>query len=169
MSRYPEATGQGLYQPSSTQVHGLGTEAQFTDSDGNPVWARYMKNNNGTSSVAAGLVVAYGPSLGEFGSAYASTAHPSGLAGGLAASCVSGGYAWVIFRGRQTNASMNSSHASAAGMFFLRPGAAGGLISELSSAAWPAWATTDQNICAFAESATSNTTGATGNVVWVWR
>ncbi len=167
MSTYPAAAGQGLYESSATQKHELGTEYIFEAADGAPVWARYMSNGE-TTSVAAGLICAYGNTWGKFATAYASTGHYRGLAGGLAASCAVSGYGWVIFKGKQTNASMNSSHASAAGMFFLRPGAAGGLISELSSAAWPAFATTDMNICAYAESGTSNTTGATGNVVWTW-
>ena len=169
MSLYPApVAAQDLYESSATQKIPLGTESVFPAADGTPVWARYMKNVN-AASVAAGMIVCHNLYQGNFNTLMASTHHPNQLAGGLAASCAVGGYAWVIFKGKQTNASMNSSHASAAGMFFFKPGAAGGMISFASSTAFPAYATADANLVAFAESAVSNTTGATGNIVWLWR
>jgi len=110
MSIYPiPAVGpQGLYDASNTRYHKLGTIAQFETDDG-LVTAMYCRNAY-TTSLSAGLPV--GIDAGGIG--YVHTARLANASfiqnlclGGLAASMAnsaSGGYAWVILAGPQTNA-----------------------------------------------------------------
>jgi hypothetical protein len=172
MSKYPAAAGQGLYDSSTTQVHNLGTEMTFSDSNNDPVFARYMQWAGG-ATIAAGKVVGidYDAGIGKIDTVIATAAIPQTIMGGLAASCDSTGYAWVIFRGRQTNASMAASYASLASARWLLPNGSAALASEASGAA-PALSSASLDrlqICAYQEDGTSNTTGANGNVIWIWR
>jgi hypothetical protein len=168
MSAYPAAAGQGLYDASATPKHEPGSVHVFADSVGDPIWARYMTNGY-TVSIPAGLQVAHGDTYGEFITVFVSNGNPAGIAGGLAASCTSGGGAWVVFKGRMTNQSMVSSAASVDGWYALRPNGSGGLISEYSATAWPAYATSDAQVCAILENGTSATTGSVNSVTWLWR
>lgn len=174
MSKFwPAAVKQGLYETSTTKFHDLMTEFAFTDpTDSAPVVARYMKNNSG-ATVAAGKVVAHGQVYGEFVTAFSTAQNAMWVAGGLAASCDSTGYAWVIFKGRQTNASAGTTYASSASSRALVPDGSAALISTVALYSTSTDFAIPQvlNIVARLESGTQvvASTAASNTVVWMWR
>lgn len=164
---YPAVSPQGLYETSTTKKMELGTEMAFRNTDGTLTLARYVKNDAGTT-LAAGLVVAWAGAAGEIGGAVATNTPPQLVAGGLAASVADGGYAWVIYRGKQTNASASASTASSAG-----DRALGWLAGDVAVVAATYASTTagyaNISVCALLKASQALAAAASNTIYWVWR
>ena len=164
---YPVAAGQGLYNTSTTKEHELGAIHSFKNSDGTMTLARYASNGAG-ATLAAGQVVAWEGEEGVIGGAAATNTPPQLIAGGLAASMATNGYAWVIFRGKQTNASASASTASSSGDRALAWKAA-----DLRVVAATYASTTDGyahvSICGLLKASQALAATASNTIYWVWR
>lgn len=167
MSIYPPAvTAQELYEASDIQRHKLGTLAVFDSANG-LVQAMYCRNE-GTATIAAGLVVGPGGSLGigYCGTvivAANSSFQEARVLGGLAASLnnsTAGGYAWVIVRGPQTNAFLGVSAASSSAIR---------LLGANSSAQLVTVAATDDGVAMMRITTTVASGTANGTFIdWLW-
>jgi hypothetical protein len=168
-----------LYGPTgTTKRHEIGGVGEFRDSNGYPIFARYMLNDSG-ASIAAGVAVLHGGRPGEIAGANVANSSPVWMvAGGLAASVASNGYGWVIFWGQQTNASVATSLASSSGDRYV----------AFNGPAVKSTAATLASLVSFASNTTVNvvndidhycgvmrasdawsTTGAIATIYWIWR
>ena len=176
---YPiPALADDLYNTSTTRKHELGGIGVFKDTNGYPVWARYMMNNSG-AAVTAGHVVLHGNRPGEIAGANVANSSPvQMIAGGAAVSMATNGFGWVIFWGQQTNASVATSLASSSGQRYL----------AFNGPALKTTGATLASLVSFASNTTVNvvndmdhycgvmrasdawsTTGAIATVYWIWR
>ena len=163
---YPTAAGQGLYDASTTRVHKLGAVHSFTNSDGTITLARYVKNDSG-SNIAAGQVVLYAGAEGEIGGVSAIGSPPAAVAGGAAVAMATNGYGWVIFRGKQTNASCASTTSSSADRYLWYGGTAAAL--QVAAATYATDAAYAASVCALLKAGTAPAASATNTVYWTWR
>ena len=162
---YPAAAGQGLYDTSTTQVHELGAVHSFKNSDGTMTLARYVSNGAG-ATLAAGKVVAWAGGEGEIGGVAATNLAPAQVAGGLAASCADGGFAWVIFRGKQTNLSAGTSTASSSGDRVVAYGAG---LAQVAAATYNSTAANKWEVCGLLKAGDALAAGASNTVYWIWK
>jgi hypothetical protein len=116
MSIYPQAAaGQGLYDTSDVPKAKLGTEMSFQTDQG-VVYARYMQNLNGTSTIAAGFGVGFQGSGYGFDTAKLNNASAELMffAGIAVTSHAASAYGWVVYKGPVTNIQLAATLASSA-------------------------------------------------------
>ena len=169
MSMYSAAAaGQGLYEASTSRKVVLGTVHHFSDGTNGIVTARYM-SNAATDSIAAGALVKYGHGVGGgvIGGAMATNDPAVFLAGGLAASvAATGGYAWVIFRGIQTNASATATLASSAADRVLEHNGAG---IGTAAASYATGAAGQALLVGILPNAGALAAAASNTITWLWK
>lgn len=167
---YPAVTPVDLYDVSTSRKHELGTEMQFKDAAGEISIARYVQNISGATQ-AAGQVVAYQGKNGQIGGAAATNTPPDLIAGGLACSMASdstAAFGWVIFKGKQTNASASAATASSSG-----DRALAWVAADLAVAAATYASTTagyaQVSVCALLKANAALATGGVNTVYWTWK
>jgi len=167
MSIYPQAAaGQGLYETSDVPKAKLGTEMSF-QTDNGVVYARYMQNSNGTSSIAAGFGVGFAGSGFGFDTARLNNASAQmNFFAGIVATSHSGSYyGWVIYKGPCAAPNLTASVASSAATRAMAMDSAGRWITTVSTAATDNWLAAGRVLGCLRTNANTFTTGPATNQI----